>query len=74
MIIVLAFGVIRPLLSQNGNAQSGAAGDDFFAAGGGIGGPDPFVSLKDYTMGRQDDAAAILQDWLNEDRKAAINE
>ncbi len=74
VVIVLAFGVIRPLLSQNGNAQSGAAGDDFFASGGGAGGPDPFVSLKDYTMGRQDDAAAILQEWLNEDRKAAVNE
>jgi len=74
VVIVLAFGVIRPMLSQNGNAQSGAAGDDFFAAGGGVGGPDPFVSLKDYTMGRQDDAAAILQEWLNEDRKAAVNE
>ena len=62
------------MLSQGGNAQSGAAGDDFFASGGGAGGPDPFVSLKDYTMGRQDDAAAILQEWLNEDRKAAVNE
>ena len=74
VVIVLAFGVIRPLLSQKSAAQDGSAsGDDIFAVEGG-GSPDPFVSLKDYTMGRQDDAAAILQEWLNEDRKAAVNE
>tara|TARA_R110000787_G_scaffold4726_9_gene17923 strand:- start:32658 stop:34175 length:1518 start_codon:yes stop_codon:yes gene_type:complete len=74
VVIVLAFGVIRPLLSQKGSAQDGSvSGNDIFAVEGG-GAPDPFVSLKDYTMGRQDDAAAILQEWLNEDRKAAVNE
>ncbi|MFH1516321.1 MAG: flagellar M-ring protein FliF C-terminal domain-containing protein, partial [Pseudomonadota bacterium] len=74
VVIVLAFGVIRPLLSQKSASQDGSAtGDGIFAVEGG-GSPDPFVSLKDYTIGRQDDAAAILQEWLNEDRKAAVNE
>jgi flagellar M-ring protein FliF len=75
VVIVLAFGVIRPLLKQTGGAQaSSARGDDIFSTDGNGSPPDPFVSLKDYTMGRQDDAAAILQEWLNEDRKAAVNE
>ncbi|KCZ92209.1 flagellar basal-body MS-ring/collar protein FliF [Hyphomonas johnsonii] len=70
VVIVLAFGVIRPLLNQKPEVQSatGADGQQYAV------GADPFLSLKDFTMDRQDDAAAILQEWLNEDRKAAVNE
>ena len=75
VVIVLAFGVIRPLLSQKPQLEGmpGGTGDPF--ALGADGAPaDPFLSLKDYTSTRQDDAAAILQEWLSEDRKAAVNE
>ena len=51
--------------------EAGMPGSDAFAADGTV---DPFVSLKDYTSERQDEAAAILQEWLNEDRKVAVNE
>jgi flagellar M-ring protein FliF len=72
VVIVLALGVIRPMLKQpKTNALSFDDQEpgslDAIAA-------DPFVSLKDYATERQDDAAAILQEWLNEDRKVAVNE
>ena len=67
--------MIRPLLSQKPQLEgmAGGAGDPF-ALGVDGATADPFLSLKDYTSTRQDDAAAILQEWLNEDRKAAVNE
>ena len=72
VVIVLALGVIRPMLKQpKTNALSLDDQDpgslDAIAA-------DPFASLKDYASERQDDAAAILQEWLDEDRKVAVNE
>jgi flagellar M-ring protein FliF len=30
--------------------------------------------LKDYAKERQDETAALLQQWLNEDQKVAVNE
>jgi flagellar M-ring protein FliF len=72
VVIVLALGVIRPMMKQpKTNALSlddqEPGSLDAIAA-------DPFVSLKDYASERQDDAAAILQEWLDEDRKFAVNE
>lgn len=74
VVIVLALGVVRPLLKQP--KALAAAMDDPAQAGadGLIAMADPFVSLKDYATERQDDAAAILAEWLNEDRKVAVNE
>ena len=72
VVIVLALGVIRPMLKQPKAGALALDSDepgslDAIAA-------DPFASLKDYATERQDDAAAILQEWLNEDRKVAVNE
>jgi flagellar M-ring protein FliF len=73
VVIVLALGVVRPLLKQP--KQNALGMDDTDAAGGlDAVAADPFLSLKDYATERQDDAAAILQEWLNEDRKVAVNE
>lgn len=73
VVIVLALGVVRPLLKQ---PKQNALGMDDTDAAGGLDAiaSDPFLSLKDYATERQDDAAAILQEWLNEDRKVAVNE
>ncbi|MFN7054816.1 flagellar basal-body MS-ring/collar protein FliF [Hyphomonas sp.] len=90
VIIVLVFGVIRPMLMPRPGAAAadgpapGAAG---VAAGGGLSAApveaDPFTYLQDYASERQDEAAALLQQWLNEDqqpaasplaRKVAVNE
>ena len=75
VVIVLALGVVRPLLKQPRSAA--VSMEDPTMAGGEAGAAiaaDPFVSLKDYALERQDDAAAILQEWLDEDRKVAVNE
>jgi len=75
VVIVLALGVVRPLLKQK--PALAMEGEDPAFGGGELPGAlaaDPFVSLKDYATERQDDAAAILQEWLNEDRKVAVNE
>ena len=74
VVIVLALGVVRPLLKQPKPAALGMDGAGPDEAGEGAAVADPFVSLKDYALERQDDAAAILQEWLNEDRKVAVNE
>jgi flagellar M-ring protein FliF len=81
VVIVLAFGVVRPLLSQKpkeeanaapGTAGSGAGADP--AAAQANAESDPFAYLKDYAKDRQDETAALLQQWLNEDQKVAVNE
>ncbi len=85
VVIVLAFGVVRPLLSQKPQDEGEGAGAG--AAGGVAGGAaaaasiagaspeaDPFSYLKDYAKERQDETAALLQQWLNEDQKVAVNE
>ena len=74
VVIVLALGVVRPMLKQP--KQAAVAMDDpaLLGAEGAAASADPFASLKDYATERQDDAAAILQEWLNEDRKVAVNE
>jgi flagellar M-ring protein FliF len=83
VVIVLAFGVVRPLLSQKPQDEEEAAavagsGGARAAGAGGMpaGNPetDPFSYLKDYAKERQDETAALLQQWLNEDQKVAVNE
>lgn len=85
VVIVLGFGVVRPLLVQKPKAEEDpalAGGDAAVAAGAGAvagaaaTGPeaDPFNYLKDYAKERQDETAALLQQWLNEDQKVAVNE
>lgn len=77
VVIVLALGVVRPLLSQKKDERpaleggaSGARTGDLLADES----PDPFAFLSDYTRERPDETVALLQSWLNEDRKAAVNE
>ena len=75
VVIVLALGVVRPLLSPKPAqpAAMQAPGNDTLAIGGPAQ-PDPFHYLSDYTKERQDDTAALLQSWLEEDMKGAVNE
>lgn len=85
VVIVLAFGVVRPMLSPKGKGEAdaaaagkGAAPAGAVATGGAAAGgapdSDPFNYLKDYAKERQDETAALLQQWLNEDQKVAVNE
>lgn len=79
VVIVLAFGVVRPMLSPKSQADAlpGAAaqGSGATTATAGVAAdPDPFNYLKDYAKERQDETAALLQQWLSEDQKAAVNE
>lgn len=82
VVIVLALGVVRPLLTPR-EGEAVIASDpplltgagEASGAGGEAGAPaDPFDYLRDYTRERQDETAALLQEWLNEDRKTAVNE
>ncbi|PHR82653.1 flagellar basal-body MS-ring/collar protein FliF [Henriciella sp.] len=76
VVLGLGLGVVRPLLTQKGTANSALEGP------GASHGPtvlekepaDPFTYLSDYTRERPDETVALLQSWLNEDRKAAVNE
>ncbi|MEQ9505285.1 MAG: flagellar basal-body MS-ring/collar protein FliF [Hyphomonas sp.] len=83
VVIVLGFGVVRPLLSQKPKAgeDPAAAGDGTAPvagataiASGASPESDPFNYLKDYAKERQDETAALLQQWLSEDQKVAVNE
>lgn len=77
VVLVLGLGVIRPILKPKTNtgslvASDGALNADFPSA------PnveaDPFTYLKDYAREREAETAALLQEWLAEDTKVAINE
>lgn len=79
VVIVLAFGVVRPMLSPKGKTEAltGTAAKGAGAATAAAGAApesDPFNYLKDYAKERQDETAALLQQWLNEDQKVAVNE
>lgn len=77
VVIALAFGVVRPMLAQKEGAAALGGGSDQGAAKGGAGvssDSDPFNYLKDYAKEREDETAALLQQWLNEDQKVAVNE
>lgn len=80
IVLALGFGVMRPVFAQGGTRARDGEG-----AGAGTGNPDldgelfdqsndPIDYLKDYTSENQEQTAALLQDWLKEDRKVAANE
>ncbi len=77
VVLVLGFGVIRPIFTGKGEVIAAGAADGLAAAAA----PsvderatDPLDYLKEYARERQDDTAALLQQWLDEDRKVAVNE
>lgn len=81
IVLALAFGVMRPMLAgSKGAAAGGARAQGGRGASGGVDEDlfepvtDPIDYLKDYTSENQDQTAALLQDWLKEDRKIAANE
>ena len=77
VVIVLGLGVVRPLLSPKPREAEAAGGDTPMlpgVAGAAEAPTDPFAYLRDYAGERQDETAALLQDWLNEDRNVAVNE
>ena len=86
IVLALGFGVMRPIFASGGASGAGAAALGGAAGGqsAGVDGgadadlfgsaSDPIDYLKDYTSENQEQTAALLQDWLKEDRKAAANE
>lgn len=76
VVLVLGFGVIRPVLRPKKDDQavgaSDGAAEGAFQAGAGADG-DPFAYLKDYTRDREAETAALLKEWLAEDTKVAVN-
>ncbi|MDP3459132.1 MAG: flagellar M-ring protein FliF, partial [Hyphomonas sp.] len=58
--------------AQGAGAAVGAGGA--LAAAAGAPESDPFNYLKDYAREREEETAALLQQWLNEDQKVAVNE
>ncbi|HAY07781.1 MAG TPA: flagellar basal-body MS-ring/collar protein FliF [Hyphomonas sp.] len=84
VVIVLAFGVVRPLLAgkpqdeeegaATGNGTATGAGAATAGVAGASSESDPFSYLKDYAREREEETAALLQQWLNEDQKVAVNE
>lgn len=80
VVIVLGVGVVRPMLVQKPkdaltpegtNAGAGAlgAGGSAAAAAADVE-SDPFAYLKDYASDRQEETAALLQQWLTEDQQS----
>lgn len=81
IVLALGFGVMRPVFSQapaapaepdaaDGTTEAGgSAEEELFEASS-----DPIDYLKDYTRDNEEQTAALLQDWLKEDRKIAANE
>lgn len=84
IVLALAFGVMRPMLAGGKTAVAAGAGAGATGGRGAVKGDvdedlfepvtDPIDFLKDYTSENQDQTAALLQDWLKEDRKIAANE
>ncbi len=84
IVLALGFGVMRPVFAQGPAAtgDEGEAGEGEAATEGNTGvdgdlfeqSNDPIDYLKDYTSENQEQTAALLQDWLKEDRKIAANE
>lgn len=82
IVLALGFGVMRPVFAQGPAARRDEANADDASdgAGGSVeadlfeASSDPIDYLKDYTSENQEQTAALLQDWLKEDRKLAANE
>ena len=87
IVLALGFGVMRPVFSQapastgdadedgeGATAATNAEGEDGIDLDLFEQNTDPIDYLKDYTRENQEQTAALLQDWLKEDRKIAANE
>ena len=85
IVLALGFGVMRPIFAQGGAAPDAdddvatpegatAAGADDIDADLFETATDPIDYLKDYAAENEEQAAALLQEWLKEDRKLAANE
>ncbi|MEL7031268.1 MAG: flagellar basal-body MS-ring/collar protein FliF [Pseudomonadota bacterium] len=86
IVLALGFGVMRPVFAQGPAAASGDGNaltpDGDVAADPNAGvdadlfetASDPIDYLKDYTAENEEQTAALLQEWLKEDRKLAANE
>ncbi|MFN4183337.1 MAG: flagellar basal-body MS-ring/collar protein FliF [Hyphomonas sp.] len=78
VVIVLGVGVVRPMLVQK---TKDALSPEGAGTGAGLAGAgdavvriadvesDPFAYLKDYANERQEETAALLQQWLTEDQQ-----
>lgn len=77
VVVVLGLGVVRPLLTPREGDQAAIAGEPPLLtgeAGEPAAASDPFDYLRNYTTERQEETAALLQEWLDEDQKVAVNE
>jgi flagellar M-ring protein FliF len=75
VVLVLGLGVIRPILRPKTKSADEADGSPTGDAQSGSGAEaDPFAYLKDYAREREEETAALLQEWLAEDSKVAVNE
>lgn len=85
VVIVLGVGVVRPMLVQKpkdalspaGSGAGAGVGAGAAVAGGAAGADvetDPFAYLKDYASERQEETAALLQQWLTEDQQSSYDD
>ncbi|WP_084420379.1 flagellar basal-body MS-ring/collar protein FliF [Henriciella litoralis] len=76
VIIVLGLFVVRPMMSKGPDAADMLSEQKLIGneVANSAEAADPFAYLSDYTRERQDETAALLQSWLDEDRKVAVNE
>jgi len=69
--IILGLFVIRPMFRTQASTVSEEETQEDAASKIQA---DPIEYLKEYTREREDETAAILQEWLSDDRKQAVNE
>lgn len=69
--IILGLFVIRPMFRGSEQVEGTSTNSEESASKIEA---DPIEYLKEYTRDREDETAAILQEWLSEDRKQAVNE
>ena len=77
VVLILGFGVIRPILRPKQNLDSAEEASDGFdplAQSGLSEESDPFAYLKGYAREREAETAALLQEWLAEDAKVVVND
>ncbi|GAB5459073.1 MAG: flagellar basal-body MS-ring/collar protein FliF [Henriciella sp.] len=75
VILGLGFGVIRPAFSTKrvGNSLEADFEEDA-AEDAAESESDPVRYLQSYAASRQEETAALLQEWLEQDRKAVVND
>jgi flagellar M-ring protein FliF len=79
IITVLGFGVVRPIFSQQASRDlddETRVSEDTADSVTMVADPNvsPFDYLREYSSQREEDTAALLQAWLDEDNKVAVNE